>query len=178
MASQNQDNAQPTACHSVAKANAPTHAAPTEVLKSFEGFLSFILTLSIFGASTFTIIVSEIADPSHGKASPGFTRDTVRALLGGAWLLFVLALGLVALSMSLLALQREHAALQFDGPRRNAWEHLGLFGVSLIQLFVISAFVLLSIVLVAYTKTVGWIAVAITSTAAAFTLTSLIVQWQ
>jgi hypothetical protein len=92
-------------------------------------------------------------------------------------LLFVLALGIVAVSMSLLAFQREHAKAGFDGPWKHTWEHLGLLASSLIQLLVTAAFLFLSLVLVAYTEAVGWVAVAFTSTAAAFAFVSLAVQW-
>ncbi|KAJ2982930.1 hypothetical protein NQ176_g1061 [Zarea fungicola] len=175
MDSQNKQNS--IAAAVPAQTSQPNSTAPSEVLKSFEGFLSFILAISIFGASTFATIVSEIAEPNHSIARPHLTTGTIRALLGVAWLLFVLALGVVALSMSLLAYQREHPAARFDGPWKGTWERLGIFAASLIQLLVIAAFVLLSIVLVAYTRTVGWVAVAMTSIAAAFTLVSLMVQW-
>ncbi|KID84179.1 hypothetical protein MGU_08593 [Metarhizium guizhouense ARSEF 977] len=166
------------ACHSVTQTNAPNDTSPAEVVKSFDGFLSFILSLSIFGASTFAVIVSEIANPSDVVANPRFTRETVRTLLGVAWLLFVLALGLVAVSMSLLAFQREHAETGFDSLWRHIWERLGLVASSLIQLLVIAAFLLLSLVLVAYTEAVGWVAVALTLTAAVFASISLSVQWR
>jgi hypothetical protein len=156
----------------------PNGASTTEVVvKSFEGFLSFVIGLSIFGASTFAVIVSEIANPSDLAENPRFTRETVRTLLGIAWLLFILALGVVALAMSLLAFQREHTKASFDGLWSRTWERLGLLASSLIQLLVIVAFLFLTLVLVAYTEAVGWAAVAFTSTAAAFTFVSLAVQW-
>jgi len=166
------------ASSSVTEATTPNGASPTEVvIKSFEGFLSFVISLSIFGASIFAVIVSEIANPSDFTEKPRFTRETVRTFLGIGWLLFILALGVVALSMSLLAYQREHKNAALDGPWKNTWECLGLLASSLIQLLVIAAFLFLSLVLVAYTKAVGWVAVALASTAAAFAFVSLAVQW-
>jgi len=162
---------------SVTQTKAPNGTSTTEVIKSFEGFLSFVLSLSIFGASTFAVIVSQIANPSDLVANPRFTRETIRTLLSISWLLFVLALGIVAVSMSLLASQREHAKAGLDSLWRRTWERLGLLASSLIQLLVIAAFLFLSLVLVAYTEAVGWVAVAFTSTAAAFTFVSLAVQW-
>lgn len=155
----------------------PSDTSSLEIIKSFEGFLSFVLSLSIFGASTFAIIVSEIANPNELSLNPRFTRETVRTLLGIAWLFFVLALGIVAASMSLLAYQREHSIVGFEGLWRQRWERLGLVASSLIQVLVITAFLFLSLVLVAYTEAVGWVAVALTSTAAAFAFLSLAVQW-
>jgi Na+/proline symporter len=155
----------------------PGDRSSPEIIKSFEGFLSFILTLSIFGASTFSIIVSEIANPNAISPDPRFTRETVRTLLGIAWLLFVLALGIVAVSMSLLAFQREHPTTGVESPWRQTWERLGLVASALIQVSVIAAFLLLSLVLVAYTEAVGWVAVALTSTVAFLVLISLAFQW-
>jgi hypothetical protein len=155
----------------------PSDRSRPETIRSFEGFLSFILSLSIFGASTFAIIVSEIANPNAFSPNPRFTRETVRTLLGIAWLLFVLALGIVAVSMSLLAYQREHSTPEVEGLWRQRWERLGLVASSLIQVSVIAAFLFLSLVLVAYTQAVGWVAVALTSTAAFFALISLAIQW-
>jgi hypothetical protein len=79
------------------------------VIKSFEGFLSFVIGVSIFGASTFTVVVSQIQDPSDLYAKPRFTAETVRTFLAIAWLLFILALGIVGFSMSVVTFQREHA---------------------------------------------------------------------
>jgi hypothetical protein len=148
-----------------------------ETIKSFQEFLSFVLSLSIFGASTFAIIVSEIANPNDISLNPRFTRQTVRTLLGIAWLLFVFALAIVAASMSLLAYHQEHITAGLDSLWRQTWERLGLVASSLIQISVIAAFLFLSLVLVAYTETVGWVAVALSSTAAAFALVSLAAQW-
>lgn len=159
------------------EAKAPSNASTTEVMKSFEGFLSFVLSLSIFGASTFAVIVSEIANPSELGANPRFTRETVRTLLGISWLLFIVALYLVAVSMSLLAFQREHAKPLSDGIGKHTWERLGLVASSFIQLLVIAAFLFLSLVLVAYTPAVGWVAVAFTSIAAASAFVLLAIQW-
>ncbi|KAF2495909.1 hypothetical protein BU16DRAFT_526450 [Lophium mytilinum] len=154
------------------------NASTTEaVVKSFEGFLSFVIGLSIFGASTFAVIVSDIANPSTISENPQFTRKTVRTFLGIAWLFFILALGIVALAMSLLAVQREHTKAGFDGPWRRTWERLGLLASSFIQLLVTVAFLFLSLVLVAYAEAVGWVAVAFTSATAVFTVLSLAVQW-
>jgi hypothetical protein len=47
----------------------------------------------------------------------------------------------------------------------------------LIQVLVITAFLFLSLALVAYTEAVGWVAVALSSTGAAFAIVSLAAQW-
>ena len=87
----------------------------------------FVLSLSIFGASTFAVIVSQIANPSDLTANPRFTQDSVRTFLGISWLLFILALGVVALSMSALAFQRERPRADSMALERiygNVWDFL------------------------------------------------------
>ena len=142
--------------------------------KSFETFLSFVLTLSIFGASTFTVVVSEIANPNEINASARFARETVRSFLGIAWLLFVFALGAVSFSMSARAYVREHPAIEVKGGSKLRWE---LIASSLIQISVIAAFFFLSLALVAYTEVVGWIAVGLSSTTAISIIGWLVIQW-
>jgi heme/copper-type cytochrome/quinol oxidase subunit 2 len=151
--------------------------AGQETIRSFESFLSFVLSLSIFGASTFAIVVSEIANPNELSPSSRFTRETVRTFLGIAWLLFVVALGVVAVSMSLLAYKREQPVDRSGGSQKLEWERLGLVASSLIQVLVVTAFLFLSLVLVAYAKAVGWVAVALSSLAAVFAIASLAAQW-
>lgn len=146
-------------------------------IKGFQEFLSFVLSLSIFGASTFAVVVSEIANPNDLSPSPRFSRETVRTFLGIAWLLFVFALAIVAASMSILSYQQEHSKGGFHSLWRRSWERLGLIASSLIQIAVIGAFLFLSLALVAYTEAVGWVAVALSSVTAALALVSLAAQW-
>jgi hypothetical protein len=58
-------------------------------VQSAKLFLSFIVGVSIFGASTLTIIVSEIADPTKLSTNAQFEEKTVRTFLGTSWILFV-----------------------------------------------------------------------------------------
>jgi hypothetical protein len=148
------------------------------VIKSFEGFLSFTVGISIFGASIFTVIVSEIADPTGLSANARFGLKTVRAFLAISWLLFVLALGIGGFSMSVLAYARENtSATGSDVERIREWEPLGLLASSIIQALIIGAFLFLSLVVVAYTGAVGWVAVALTSAIATLALVNLAIQW-
>jgi hypothetical protein len=62
-------------------------------LRSLQGFLALILSISIFGASLFGVLVSQLQPPSNG-----WSDSTVRTLMGVSWLLFVLALGVAAFS--------------------------------------------------------------------------------
>lgn len=51
-------------------------SAPDSV-KSFQEFLSFVLSLTIFGALTFAVVVFEIANSNDLSPSPLFSRETV-----------------------------------------------------------------------------------------------------
>ena len=62
-------------------------------LRSLQGFLALILSISIFGASLFGVLVSQLQPPGNG-----WSDSTVRTLMGVSWLLFVLALGVAAFS--------------------------------------------------------------------------------
>ena len=80
-------------------------------VKDFETFISFILSISIFGASTFAIIAGQMADPADlwKPDPPPFYLSTVRVFLGIAWLCFVLALAVAGYSSSILVLRRRSA---------------------------------------------------------------------
>jgi hypothetical protein len=62
-------------------------------LRSLQGFLALILSISIFGASLFGVLVSQLQPPGNG-----WSDSTVRTLMAVSWLLFVLALGVAAFS--------------------------------------------------------------------------------
>jgi hypothetical protein len=147
------------------------------VIKSFEGFLSFVIGVSIFGASTFTVVVSQIADPSSLYAKPRFTAETVRTFLAISWLLFILALGIVGFSMSVVTFQREHAKLGQEGEWIKRWKGVGLLVSSVIELLIVVAFIFLSLVIVAYAEAVGWVAVGCASVAAILVIVLIAIQW-
>ncbi|KAK4951623.1 hypothetical protein LTR28_006838, partial [Elasticomyces elasticus] len=77
------------------------------VVKAFESFLSFMGGIVIFGASTFAVVVSEIANPAEFTHRLRFERKTARTFIALGWLLFVLAFGVADFSMSILTTQRE-----------------------------------------------------------------------
>jgi len=70
-----------------------------------DGYLKGIIGISVFGGQiTFTVLVSEIADPAEtarpGAATDGegftptFRKETVRTFIGISWLLFTVSLGI------------------------------------------------------------------------------------
>ncbi|TFB02529.1 hypothetical protein CCMA1212_005598 [Trichoderma ghanense] len=136
------------------------------VTKSFEAFLSFVLTVTIFGASIFTVIVSDIPDPAAVSPEPKFSKQTIRTFLAISWLLFAVALSLGAFSMSVYYAQREKAGQGFTEEQIRKLRPLGVLASSMLQILIIVAFLFLSLVLVAYAEVVGWVAVAFSAAAA------------
>ncbi|KAH0537510.1 hypothetical protein FGG08_005685 [Glutinoglossum americanum] len=145
----------------------------------WEGFLPAVIGVSTFGGSiTFSVIVSEIADP--GRLNPSnqnavtytrFQRETVRMFLALSWLLFIMALGVASMVAQLLSFHRERFRDNFEKPMSGMpilnmiTNGGGLHGLSLLlNGLMLGAFYFLSLAVVAYVETVGWIAVAFTST--------------
>jgi len=114
----------------------------------FDNYLKAIIGIAILGGQiTFTLIVSDIADPetlNNGTAAV-FKKETVRLLIAISWLFFTCTLG-VAVIISLL----------FNGDSRFA----GVFGwvvTFLLNFLPVGAFLLLSLATAAYVPIVGWI---------------------
>ncbi|KAL2349628.1 hypothetical protein BJ546DRAFT_1018937 [Cryomyces antarcticus] len=140
--------------------------------------LPTVIELSIFGGSiTFTVVVGTQA------------KDDQRLVtyLALAWLFFTLALGLASAAMMALSFNRrevvrcfqrnqanesERGLIVIDWPP-NQWQRRLLkftcfmfvgFSLSLVlQLLVMLAFLFLSLVVVAYSPAVGWVALGFTS---------------
>ncbi|EXL65641.1 hypothetical protein FOPG_18140 [Fusarium oxysporum f. sp. conglutinans race 2 54008] len=145
--------------------NMPNVINSEAVTKSFEVFLSFVVTVTIFGAAIFTVVISEIVDPSTISSNAKFDKQTVRTFLAISWLLFVVALGLAAFSMSTFYAEREKAGGGFSEEQIRKWRPWGILASFMLQIMIIVAFLFLSLVLVAYTEGVGWVAVALSGVA-------------
>ncbi|OCL11451.1 hypothetical protein AOQ84DRAFT_262611, partial [Glonium stellatum] len=120
------------------------------ILKSFQAFISFIVGVSIFGASTFSIVVSEIANPADHSPNPQFGRETVRTFLALSWLFFILALALGGFSMSVATSLQEKADGKISTNALGKLKRWGLLASFLLQALLIAAFLFLSLALVAY----------------------------
>jgi MFS family permease len=144
-------------------------------VKSFQTFISFIVGVSIFGASTFAIIAGQIQDPRQLSPTARFDMQTVRIFLALAWLYFIIALGVAGFSSSILTLKQEkHSVLTEDWHRR--WKKFSLAASIFLQSLVIGAFWFLSLALIAYVEVVGWIAVVVSGAAGIFALVLWIKQ--
>jgi hypothetical protein len=139
----------------------------TQVIKSLPGFLSLIIAISIFGASTFASLVSQLATPTK------FSLSTVRTFMAISFLLFLLLLGVAAVSTILVDTENPMAyfpiisAVYNPKGRSSRAQQAGkmrlLFSLLILficQVLLVGAFMFMSLVIVAYAEPVGWVAVA------------------
>jgi len=142
----------------------PAETYEERLLSWWEGYLKAILAISLFGGQiTFTVILSEIADPAQlhaNKNAATFDRETTRLFVAISWMLFTVTLGLAAALRILLSdVQIKGAAREGlrDRSRRIQLTH------SLLTLFLnglpLAAFLFLALAVVAYVPIVGWITV-------------------
>jgi hypothetical protein len=148
----------------------PTHSQDigTQLIKSLQSFLSFIIAISIFGASIFASLVSQLATPTK------FSLSTVRTFMAISFLLFLLLLG-VAMVASILV-DTDDMMVYFpiisavynlkDRPSRPQQVRkmrlsFSLLIVFICQVLLVGAVMFMSLIIVAYAETVGWVAVSI-----------------
>lgn len=132
----------------------------------FDDYLKAVIGIAVFGGQiTFTVIVSDIADPARLSPSSSddvessaiFARETVRLFIALSWLFFTLTLGFGVLT-----------SLLFSGDRRGALapslgNNFYLVMTFLLNFLPIGAFFLLSLATVAYVPVVGYIGIAFIS---------------
>ena len=126
----------------------------------FENFFRIITGVSTLGASiTFSKIVQSPVPPFHNY---GFSPQNIQYLISLSWLFFVLALAFTSFFASALTLWRPQAVKAFGNTTgaervKVLWFATGvsafLFGLEVV------AFITISLVVVAYTGPVGWVAV-------------------
>ncbi|KAJ9412808.1 hypothetical protein QL093DRAFT_2518222 [Fusarium oxysporum] len=137
--------------------------APT--LKWFEEFLLHIIKVSIFGGSiTFTVIVIPIQDPAqlHGN-NIAFRKETVLKFLTTAWLLFCSGLSIASVTKLIVTFARGKINKAFNKEMGISKLAVLFHLLSLLLCAVLlGAFTFLSLGVVAYVGTVGWIACTVT----------------
>ena len=147
--------------------------------QAFEYFISVIFSISIFGASTFSVIAGQMADPADiwSPSPPPFTLPTVRKFLAAAWLCFVLAIAVAGYSSSVYHMSRHSAGYVFDKAWAEKWERVGKPSAAAMHFLVLFAFLFLALALVAYVGVLGWVAVGFASLAAVFVVGLMIRQF-
>ena len=146
----------------------------------FDDYLKAIIGIAVLGGQiTFTLIVSDIADPATLKLTSNteenshttFQKETVRLFIALSWLFFTLTLGLDVLTN-----------LLFSGDRRGALApRVNSFFLNVVTFFLnclpIAAFLLLSLAAAAYVPVVGWIGVGFISVFALLVLWFWLYGW-
>lgn len=133
-------------------------------------FITIVLTISIFGASTFSIIAGQMQDPEElwKPNSAPFSLAAVRRFLAAAWLCFILTIAIAGYSSSVLTILRQRAERLNDHTWHTHWDILGIASSILLHILLVLAFLFLSLGLVAYVGTIGWVAVGFSCVAGTF----------
>jgi hypothetical protein len=127
----------------------------TRVLESLQSFLPLIISITIFGASTFASLVSQLAE-----LVSKFSLGTVRNFMAIAWVLFIVALGVAMFGVTII--KPDETRSRKRGTLRLLVEIARLVKM-LCQMLVMIAFLFLSLVVVAYAGPAGWVAVGLTA---------------
>lgn len=162
------DNSKPT----VAQPQAPAPVAPAAPTPEpafwswFNEYLNAIIGIAVLGGQiTFTVIVSDIADPStlgdppfDAQVSVLFSKEKVRFFVALSWLFFTASLGLAVVAKVLFA----NGPLSGTG-RLGSRAFNTIYGVLtlLLNALPIAAFLLLALAIAAYVPAVGWVGVTI-----------------
>lgn len=151
----------------------------------FNGLFQTILAISTLGASiTFNYVLSnnQQTNPTETPLpnTRAFSVDQVQLFLAISWLLFLLALAFAALGSTLLTFFKRHWEEDWDGlhgkTSQTTVQIYAVFASSVVGGLVIGAFILLCLVVVAYSAVVGWIALGFASFFGLVMLVSIVNQ--
>ena len=148
----------------------------------FNRFFESVGVICVLGASiTFSVVVSDFKDPADLDVSRKayFDKSTVRIFLSISWLLFTLGLGAapafaIFINFNQQPKQKRAALPQDDeSPARLRtdtttpnWSWLHAVASSVLYTLVLGGLMFLSLVVAAYVKVVGFVAVGFTSSIA------------
>src|SRR5436190_17961755 len=115
--------------------------------KALQGYLSLIITVAFFGASTFSSLISQLAEPTK------FSLGTTRTFLATSWLLFVLTFGSAMASTMLfgpyVALSK---VMERPGRYSKGWTRAGIFCLFLTHFSALGGFLFISLVAISYAE--------------------------
>ncbi|KAJ4244571.1 hypothetical protein NW762_014426 [Fusarium torreyae] len=148
-------------------------------LEFFRFFVVTMITISIFEASTFAVIMGEMTDPAEiwAPRSPTFTLKTVRLFLAISWLAFAMSIALAGYTGSFLALLQQKAGGEIDDGMIQKWTPAGLVVSALLHLLIVTGFLFMSLSLVAYVGALGWVIVSFSSLMYLVVFYVLMTQW-
>lgn len=140
----------PGAQPSISASMAPSTEIPGDIKWQLD-LLPSVMKVSIFGGSiTFSVLVAK-----HEGSNGSFTDATITTFLSIAWLFFALALVIAWGGQLLLGFKLESFENENEKGRKV---FLRLMSLAL-QLLVLISFLFLSLVVVCYSKPVGWLSV-------------------
>ncbi|KAH6679181.1 hypothetical protein B0J14DRAFT_580248 [Halenospora varia] len=142
------------------------------LLRWWDGYLNGLIAISLFGGQiTFTVIISEIANPATldptsvaSRTNTRFERETVRMFVALSWLLFMVPLGIAVVTKMLLLDVgiREYIRINLaDG--HKCFMYIPSVLSFLLNALPVIAFLFLALAVVAYVPVVGWIGVGLIS---------------
>ena len=115
---------------------------------------------------TFSYVLSNNTAVPASK-NPVFNVQQIQELLAISWLLFLLALANASLGSTLLTFFKNHWVSDWDGKNGKTSQFqvqmYAVFAAGLVGALIIGAFVLLCLVVVAYSFLVGWVALGFTA---------------
>ena len=160
----------------------PSTAPGERLANYFDNFFKTIVGISTLGASiTFNRIVSSPFSLPHDH---GISPNRALYLLGVSWLFFVIALAVTSFFASALSLWRPLAIQTFGiakGPERDKVLWFATAVSALLIGLIVVAFLTLSLVIVAFTGSIGWVAVTFVTIFAILCLGTIIwrspLQW-
>ncbi|KAF2797010.1 hypothetical protein K505DRAFT_322866 [Melanomma pulvis-pyrius CBS 109.77] len=127
--------------------NAPTmNLGMEKAIQKFKSILPLVIAVSIFGASVWASMVSQIGTPSR------WSESAVRVFMGISWLLFTCAMMIAVFSSIFLTEETINK-------KKNPIFLGGL--VAWMLVLTIVGFVFMGLVTVAYAGAVGWVAIVV-----------------
>jgi len=132
----------------------------------FNGLFTTMIGIATLGASiTFSYVLSNNTSAPSSK-HPTFHQGQIQEFLAISWLLFLLALAFASLGSTLLTFFKNHWIADWDGMngKTSQWsvQMYAVIASGLLGSLIVAAFVLLCLVVVAYTSVVGWVALGFT----------------
>ncbi|EXJ83455.1 hypothetical protein A1O1_07078 [Capronia coronata CBS 617.96] len=152
--------------HSLGRIRPMSKHSGAAVSTFFNGLFTTIIGIATLGASiTFSYVLSNNTSIPPSR-SPSFDSQQIQLFLAISWLLFLLALAFASLGSTLLTFFKTHWTADWDGinGKTSQWsvQVYAVFASGLLGALTVGAFVLLCLVVVAYSAVIGWIALGFT----------------
>jgi hypothetical protein len=151
--------------HSLGRISPMTRHPAESVSAWFNGLFTTVIGISTLGASiTFNYVIGNVNSPVKESY---FGPAEVQLFLGISWLLFLLALASASLGSTILTFFKEHWKKDWNGDHGKTSQRdvqlYATFATALLGSLVIAAFIVLCLVVTAYSPVVGWLALGFTA---------------